>query len=131
MRIHIDVLGWLHTLWGIFGVLAGGSLAVIALGAVLSVGEMTDATRGFGPSVVLLVIAGSGLALLGLLMVGIGGALRRRVSGGRHAAIVAAVPTLLLIPFGTALALYTFWTLVNDDARRAFGRPIRTTTSAD
>ena len=131
MRIHIDVLGWLHSLWGVFGVLTGGSLGVIALGAVLSVGEVTEATRGFVPSIILLVIAGAVLGFVGLLMLTIGNALRRRVSGGRHAAIVVAVPTLLLIPFGTALSLYTFWTLVNDDARRAFGRPIRTTTAAD
>jgi hypothetical protein len=31
------------------------------------------------------------------------------------------MPSLVVIPFGTALAVYTFWTLLNDDARRAFG----------
>jgi hypothetical protein len=98
---------------------------VIALGAVVSVGEITDATRGFVPSVVLLVVGGIVLAAWGLLFMAIGQALRRRLSAGRHAAILAAVPTLLLVPFGTALAIYTFWTLINDDARRAFGRPVR------
>ena len=131
MRVHFDVLGWLHSLWGILGVLTGGSLAVIAAGAVLSVGEITDATRGFVPSVILLVMAGAAFGIVGLLMMAVGNGLRRRASGGRHAAIVAAVPTLLLIPFGTALALYTFWTLLNDDARRAFGRPVRTSTALD
>jgi hypothetical protein len=29
---------------------------------------------------------------------------------------------LVLIPFGTALGVYTGWVLLNDDARRAFGR---------
>ena len=28
--------------------------------------------------------------------------------------------------FGTALAIYTLWALLNDDARREFGRPPRT-----
>ena len=31
------------------------------------------------------------------------------------------MPSLVVIPFGTALAVYTFWTLLNDDARHAFG----------
>jgi hypothetical protein len=35
------------------------------------------------------------------------------------------VPNLVVLPFGTALAIYTFWTLVNDEARREFGRPPR------
>ena len=113
MRVHFDVLGWLHSLAGVLSVLTGGALCVIALGAVVSVGAIADTTRG-------IVLAASGL-----LFMAIGQALRRRLSAGRHAALLAAVPTLLVIPFGTALALYTFWTLINDDARRAYGRPVR------
>jgi len=42
----------------------------------------------------------------------------------RHAAIALAVTNLVIVPFGTALAVYTFWVLMNDDARREFdGRP--------
>jgi len=131
MRVHFDVLAWLHTFGGILGLLAGAALAVIALGALLSVGEISDATRGFVPSVVLLVMSAAGLGVAGLLMIAIGHGLRRRVSGSRHAALAAAVPALLLIPFGTALALYSCWTLLNDDARRAFGRPIRAWNSPE
>jgi hypothetical protein len=36
-----------------------------------------------------------------------------------------AIPNLLIVPFGTALGFYTFWVLLNDDARREFGRPPR------
>ena len=42
------------------------------------------------------------------------------------AALILAVPNLIVVPFGTALGIYTFWVLLNDDARREFGRPPRT-----
>jgi hypothetical protein len=32
-----------------------------------------------------------------------------------------------MVPFGTALSVYAFWVLLNDEARRAFGRPPRST----
>jgi hypothetical protein len=131
VRVHFDVLGWLHSLAGVLSALTGAALCVIALGAVVSVGEMSDTTRGFVPGVVLLVVAGVLLVASGFLCMAIGQALRRRLSVGRHAAILAAVPSLLVIPFGTALALYTFWTLINDDARRAFGRPVRASNATD
>ncbi|MNC92965.1 hypothetical protein D3C83_94900 [compost metagenome] len=65
------------------------------------------------------------LGVGGLLMIGVGRALRRRIPGGRLAALLCVVPNLLVIPFGTALGLYTCWVLLNDDARHAFGRPRR------
>ncbi len=60
-------------------------------------------------------------------MVLIGRSLARRHASGRVLALVCAVPNLLLVPFGTALGIYTFWVLLNDDARRDFGRPPRST----
>ena len=54
-------------------------------------------------------------------------ALRRLDAAARHVAIGLAIPNLLVIPFGTALAIYTFWVLLNNDARAAFGWPARGT----
>jgi hypothetical protein len=125
VRVHFDVLGWLHSLWGVFGVLAGAALGIIALGAVLSVGELGDATGPLVPSVILLLLAGGLLAAGGLVMIAVGGALRQRRPAGRLAALVLSIPNLLVVPFGTALAMYTYWSLLNDEARHAFGRPVR------
>jgi hypothetical protein len=125
MRVHLDVLGWLHALWGIFGLLTGLALLLIALGAVLSVADLGDDTRSIVPTVILLLAAGVTLGAIGVVMMVVGRALRLRRPGGRRAALAMALPNLLLLPFGTALGLYTYWTLVNDDARRAFGRPAR------
>ena len=46
---------------------------------------------------------------------------------GATAALVLAIPNLILVPFGTALGAYAFWVLLNDDARRDRAlRPART-----
>ena len=125
MRVHFDVLGWLHALWGLFGVLTSIALGIIALGAVLSVGELSDSMGGFVPSIIVLLAGSLMLGTGGVIMMAVGQALRRRSRGGRLAALLFALPTLALVPFGTALGLYTYWALLNDDAREAFGRPTR------
>ena len=48
----------------------------------------------------------------------------RRVSG-RFVTLLLALINLIIVPFGTALGIYTFWVLLNNDARREFGRPLR------
>ena len=126
MRLHVDVLAWLHFLWGLFGVLVGGSLLVLALGtrmALFDLGHMGPAERA---AVWLLVICGVTLVIAGLVMMAVARALTRRRQAARVAALILAVPNLIVVPFGTALGIYTFWVLLNDDARREFGRPPRT-----
>lgn len=124
MRLHLHVLGILHLVWGAFGVLTGLSLVILA-------GGTRAALRGdaFGvgerAAVVLLAVVGGTLLLGGTVTVMTGWAIRRRSPRGRLAALVLAVPNLVLVPFGTALGVYTFWVLLNNDARQAFGRPPR------
>ena len=120
MRLHIDALGYLQITWGAFGLMTGTSLAILAAGAQLSAGPSWAA--GERTAVVLLAIGGVVLVVGGALSAMTGWALRRRQGRARQAALVLAIPNLLLIPFGTALGVYTFWVLLNDDARRAFGR---------
>ena len=118
MRLHIDTLGWLHAVWGAFGVLTGASLLLLAAGTGLTVTGLDDPDRPVGRAVVsLLVLCGIPLLVGGLAFVIV----------GRSAALVLAVPDMVLVPFGSALSIYTFWVLLNDDARREFGRPPRST----
>lgn len=125
MPLHLDVLSRLHAIWGVFGVLTGASLEVLALGTRAALADLGDTGAGGQAAVWLLVIVGSVLALGGLVMIFIGRSLSRRRPFGRALALVAALPNLVLVPFGTALGIYTFWVLLNDDARRQFGRPPR------
>ena len=82
------------------------------------------ATHG-APTVWFFVFCGGILIAGGCIMAAAGRAVIRRIRTGRSAALILAVPNLAVVPFGTALGIYTFWTLLNDDARREFGRPMR------
>lgn len=111
--------------WGAFGALAGISLAILATGthvAVAAGGAISGAPRAaiwlMGATSVLMILGG-------LAQLAIGRRLRRCDARARLAAIAAAFPNLLLIPFGTALGVYAFWVLLNNDARVAFGWPER------
>jgi hypothetical protein len=125
MRVHLDVLGLLHLGWGGLGVLAGLSLGVLAVGthAALFLGG----SLGAGELAVVWVLAIAALIFCvgGVSALVIGRALRRRHGWGRMAALILAIPNLLFVPFGTALSIYACWVLLNDDARREFGQPLR------
>jgi len=125
MRVHIDVLGWLYVACGVFGLLAGASLGVIAAGTLAALANLGAGEAAVPPTVWVMLVGGGIFAGAGLFMVAAGRALIRRVRHGRHAVLGLAVPNLIVIPFGTALAVYAFWTLLNDEARREFGRPLR------
>lgn len=124
MRLHIDVLGWLHLVWGTFGLLTGFSLLILAVGArqALAAGVYGLGERA---AVTVLLLAAAILFGGGLASAATGWALRLGRSRARQTALLLAVPNLLIVPFGTALGVYTFWVLLNNDARRIFGRAPR------
>jgi hypothetical protein len=125
MRLHIDVLGLLHLVWGGLGLLTGVSLGVLAIGLNAALISSRSVSRVEIAAVWLLVIVGAILAGGGGALILTGRGLRRRAGKARLAALVLAVPNLILLPFGTALGIYALWTLLNNDARREFGRPLR------
>ena len=121
MRLHVDLLGYLHLVWGAFGVLTGLSLAILALGTDAAAVELGSAGTTERAAVVLFLVCAGTLLAFGGAMLFLGRELRQH--RGRLAALVLTVPNLVIVPFGTALAIYTFWVLQNDDARRLFGHP--------
>jgi hypothetical protein len=125
VRLHIDALILLHRVWGAFGVLTGVSLALLALGTSVALRQVTAVG---GPQQAAAGVLGVCAALLG--GVGLGAlvaarGLKHRRTSARAIALALAIPNLLAVPFGTVLGVYTFWVLLNDDARREFGRPPR------
>jgi hypothetical protein len=125
MQLHVDVLGWLHFIWGVFGALVGASLLVLALGTNTALRELGSVGPAEHAAIWLFVICGLTLIAAGGAMMLVARGLARRRPGGRFAALLLAVPNLIVVPFGTALAIFTFWVLLNDDARGEFGRPPR------
>ncbi len=124
MSLHIDVLGRLHALWGTLGLLTGASLFILALGTHAALDDLELSGPAGQTAVGIFVAFGSALFFGGLAALVVGLALGRRVPAARMGALLLAVPQLVLAPFGTALGVYTFWVLLNDEARRAFGRAV-------
>jgi hypothetical protein len=127
MPVHLDVLGRLHVMLGALAVLAGASLLLIALGTRLALTELHDVGAAGDAGVWILVWCGAIFAAGGVALALTGRALVRRRPAGRKWALALAVPDLLAVPFGTALSIYAFWVLLNDEARLEFGRPPRLT----
>ena len=122
---HIDVLGLLHIVWGGLGILTGASLLFLAASTHLALIREASVGRAETAAVWVLATVGVGLSTGGIVCAISGQGLRAHRPQARISTLVMGVPNLLLVPFGTALGIYAFWVLLNDDARRLFGRPLR------
>jgi hypothetical protein len=90
----------------------------LLLGASLLLPEADPLTAG--AMAFLFTVFASALAIGGWASVWVGRALRHHRSQGRTGALLLAVMNLFVLPFGTALAIYTFWVLLHNDARALF-----------
>jgi hypothetical protein len=124
MTRHVDLLSVLYRLWGLLALVAGLAILVLAIGAMAII---TSAERAaLGPDFAAGLTAGAFFvfASLALLWGGIhvltGLALRRHRHWASLVGMGLAVLNLFFLPFGTALAVYTFWTLLSDETRRLF-----------
>jgi hypothetical protein len=130
MRLHLDALTLLHRIWGGFGVLAGTSLAILAVGTEAALVDSGSLGRAERAAVWVLATCATVQMAVGFASLLVARGLRRRRSAGRAWALALAVPNLILVPFGTVLGAYTLWVLLNNDARREFGRPPRGSSPA-
>ena len=116
----MDLLGVLFILWGILTMLIGASTLALGIAAA----ALVSSARGGGFGAGLTAAAFTTLAVLALvwgsvhLLVGM--VLRRRRQWSRHAALMLGTVDLLLLPYGTALGVYSLWSLLREDAKRLF-----------
>jgi hypothetical protein len=121
IAVHIDLVGRLYLVAGWLSLLVSLSLASLGLGAFGLAGPdgpdvptSLAAAVFFGLAVVFALWAGT-LALVGW-------AIRAHRPWARLAALTLAVVNLFVIPFGTALAVYSAWVLLQAEGKRAFER---------
>lgn len=120
MRSHLHLLTILQFVWGAIGLLLGVSTLLLALGAV-AIGVSAPGDR-----MAAAVTAGAFAVFAAALIAGggantwAGAALRRRQPAGRTAVLALGVVNLFVLPFGTALAVYAYWVLLNNDTRLMF-----------
>ena len=120
MKPHVQLLGLLQLVWGGMGLLLAASLLLLAVGAAAIArtpgGDAFTATF----TALLFVVFAAALALGGWANAWAGRAIRRHRAAGRTGALGLSVVNLFVLPFGTALAIYTFWVLLHNEARALF-----------
>ena len=117
MRAHLDLLGRLYLIWGLFGLLGGASLALLAAGAALAPASPGGRLR---LGAIIIAAAAALQIACGALHVWIARAIARREPRGRLGALALGLPNLFLLPFGTALGIYSYWVLLNNQVRDVF-----------
>jgi hypothetical protein len=116
---HITLLGVLHIARGVFVFLVGIALFAVLTGVgIISEDNTAMGVLGIIGMVILLLLVA--LAIPNIIA-GIGVLLRRE--WGRIMALVVGIISLIDIPIGTAVGVYSIWVLMNDDTRMLFGHP--------
>jgi hypothetical protein len=120
VNAHVNLLGILQVVWGSIGLLLGVSTLMLAAGAV-AIGVTAEGREiTAGVTAAAFAVCAAALLGFGLGNAWSGAAIRRLQPSGRMGALVLAIPNLFVLPFGTALGIYSMWVLLNDDARRMF-----------
>ena len=121
-KTHVDLLGGLFMIWGVLTMLIG--VSTLALGIAAS--ALIRSGRAGGSPIAARVTAATftTLAVLalfwGAIHLTVGILVRRRRHWSRNVAIMLGTVDLLLLPYGTALGVYSLWTLLRADAKRLF-----------
>ena len=125
MTPHVDFLTRLFRFWAAFNAIIGVSLSAFACAAATIVvtgarleAPGTEVAAGV-TTATFAAVAVAALVWAGAHAVCAGGLAARR-AWARNGALVLAVLNLLLLPFGTALGLYTIWVALHEDVRHAF-----------
>lgn len=119
MRTHVNILGWLQIVLGALDILA----AVVVFGLFAGVGLLAGLSGEIsGP-----LVGGAVGTVIGLFLMvtGIpnflaGWGLLNRKGWARILAMVLGVLNVFKFPYGTLLAIYTFWVLLDDEVAREF-----------
>lgn len=116
---HITLLGILHIARGSIVFLIGVLAFVLLSGIGLFSGDPT----AFGILGFIGTVAVAFMFFLALPSIAAGIGLIKYQEWGRILALVVGFISLLDVPIGTALGVYTIWVLMNDETKRMFERP--------
>lgn len=122
MQTHIKVLGVLHIVFGVLGILIGlgafmifgGVAGIIQMDGDPDAGMMVPLLGSLGGIVLIIALV---LSVPGILA---GAGLLTFQPWARILTIVLSVLDLMHIPFGTALGIYGLWILFSTEGSRLF-----------
>ncbi|MGC4082625.1 MAG: hypothetical protein QM736_11070 [Vicinamibacterales bacterium] len=120
---QVTLVGVLFLVWGGITILIGVSTLALGVAAASLITAAADAGRGqvaagltaatFTLFAIIAIVWGAGHLVVGAHV-------RRRRHWSRLVALLLASIDLLLVPYGTALGVYTLWVLLHEEAKRQF-----------
>ncbi len=113
---HISVLGILHIVRGSLVLLLG----LFAFAFFAGIGSISGDTTAMGILSLIGTIAVIFMAVIAIPSIVAGIGLLHRREWGRILALVVGILSLIDIPIGTALGVYTIWVLMDDSVRPYF-----------
>jgi hypothetical protein len=113
---HIAILGILHIARGAIVLLLG----MMGFGLFAGIGVLSGDPTALGILGILGTLAVVFMSVIALPSILAGVGLLRRHAWGRILALVVGFLSLIDIPFGTALGVYTIWVLMDDGIKKAF-----------
>lgn len=116
MSQHVTVLAVLYIVSGAILLLIGGGLFVVIAGA----GALSGDAEAALITGVVGVALGAFFLVLSIPSIIAGAGLIGKRSWARILTLVLGALQILNIPFGTALGIYTFWVLLNDQTTAVF-----------
>lgn len=106
MGKHVRILGWLHIVLGLIDLLIG----LMAFGMLSGVGALSGDLAAFGVMSLIGSFAGAFMLMMALPNFICGLGLLRNWGGWVIVvAVILGLFNLMKVPFGTVIALYTFW----------------------
>ena len=128
MDSHIKVVGILHLGLGLLSLCGGlgGILLIGVFGAMGGAAAFAEGGAGAGLltsgilGVFILIVLGS-LLVTSLPGIFAGWGLLGKKAWAPAVAVVISIFHVANFPFGTALAVYTWWTLLSKDGQKAYG----------
>ncbi len=117
---HVNVVAWLHIILSVLGLLVTALVFLVFVGIGLLLAA-SDETAAMGIFAVIATIIGGFLFLVSVpgLIGGIG--LLQRQNWARILVLILSVLQLFNVPFGTAVGVYSLWTLTRDETQALFG----------
>ncbi|MFQ5817029.1 MAG: zinc ribbon domain-containing protein [Terriglobia bacterium] len=117
---HLRLVGVLWIALSAIRLLGAVACLIVANTVLRGISEVPE----FVPAIVSFV--GGWLLVLAVGGIAAGWGLLKRESWGRILALIVAFVSLLDIPLGIALGVYTLWVLLPSDAEKEHGRMVRT-----
>ena len=124
MSSHVDFLGVLFVVWGLLTTLVGVSTLALGIGAVALIASASRGGGGGAFAAGFTAAFFTTLAIIAMIWgtahVVVGVPLRRCRPWARIIALMLGSVDLLLLPYGTALGVYTLYVLLNEKGKALF-----------